>query len=185
MLLNKTEIAILEEFTKDKDKRIYGREIAKSKKMNQKTISNTLNKLEEEGIIKYKKEGKNKYYFLNTTNENIREIIHIIENIKKIKFMGDNPKINLLIRELEERTDGILIVFGSYASNTKNKNSDLDLLVIGKIKDLSDLEETFGLDINVINMTKDKFDKNQPIIKEIINNHIILKGLEEFTKMIW
>ena len=53
MLLNENAISVLSEFCSDYDKRVYGSQIAKKLKMNQKTVSNTLNALEKENILKY------------------------------------------------------------------------------------------------------------------------------------
>ena len=53
------------------------------------------------------------------------------------------------------------------------------------IKNIEDLEEIYGLKINTLKSTKDKFNKNEHIIKEIIKNHIVLKGIEGFVGLIW
>ena len=47
MLLNKNKLKILKEFSNDYGKRVYGRNIADKLKMNQKTVSNTLNELKK------------------------------------------------------------------------------------------------------------------------------------------
>jgi len=185
MLLNKTEQIILEEFTKSKGSRIYGRAIANKFNLNQKTVSNILNKLEKEDILKFKEEGKNKYYFLNKNKLEIKEIIKLIEINKKINFMGKNPKLRKLIDEIEKISKGILIIFGSYAKNTQKKDSDLDLVIIGNIGDLKEFEDSFGIEINVIKIGKNKFDQNEVFIKELMENHIILKGTGEFVDLIW
>jgi len=185
MLLNKSELKILEEFTKNKDNRIYGRAIAQKYNLNQKTISNILNNMEKQDVLKFKREGKNKYYFLNKNNQNIKEIIQLVEINKKINFTKKQIKFKELFKKLEEKTQGILIIFGSYAKTIEKKDSDLDVFVIGEIKSIKELENSFGIDINVIKIKKDKFDKNEPFIKEIMENHIILKGVEEFVDLIW
>jgi len=184
MLLNKTDVKILEEFTSDKNKRIYGGAIAKKFKLNQKTVSNILNNLEKENILKFSKEGKNKYYFLNLLNPNIKEIIKMAEINKKLVFVQKHKKFARLFDEIELRVRGIAVVFGSYAQRGEKDNSDLDLLVIGEIKDIHDLEDSFKIEINVIKSTKNKFTKNEPFVKEVMENHIVLKGLEDFVK-IW
>jgi DNA-binding MarR family transcriptional regulator len=46
MILNNKELRILTEFTSDYNSKHYGRAIASKLKMNQKTVSNILNKLE-------------------------------------------------------------------------------------------------------------------------------------------
>ena len=47
MILNINKIKILKEFSSGYHKRIYGRDIAKKLKMNQKTVSTVLNRLEK------------------------------------------------------------------------------------------------------------------------------------------
>ena len=184
MLHDKKDIKILEEFTSDKNKRIYGVAIAKKFKLNQKTVSNILNNLEKENILKFSKEGKNKYYFLNLLNPRIKEIIKMAEINKKISFIQKHKKFVGLFDEIALRVKGIAIVFGSYAQGNEKHNSDLDLLVIGEIKNVLNLEDSFKVEINIIKSTKNKFTKNKPFVKEIMENHIILKGLEEFVE-IW
>jgi len=185
MVLNTNKYKILKEYSSDYHKRIYGREIAKKLKMNQKTVSNTLNELEKGNILKYKREGKNKYYYLNEFHPHLKEVIQLIETQRKIDFLAKHNRLRELFLKLEERTQGILVIFGSYSNLSATEKSDLDVFVIGKIKDIDDLENIYDVKINIITSNKTKFDKNENIIKEIIRNHIILKGKEEFIELIW
>lgn len=181
MILHINKLAVLKEFSNDYHKSIYGREIAKKLKMNQKTVSNILNQFEKEHILKFKTEGKNKYYYLNEFYPYLKELIQQLETQRKIDFLEKYKKLRELFLKLESRTQGILVIFGSYADFTSNKNSDLDVFVIGKIKDIGDLEDIYNIKINVVKLNnKDKVNKNDHMIKEIIKNHIILKGLEDF-----
>jgi len=136
MILNDKTLNILEEFCLDYNKKIYGRQVANKLKMNQKTVSNMLNRLEKDGILKYSTEGKNKYYFLNILNPQIKDIIKILEIARKNKFIQKHSKLKDLFYALEKRANGILVIFGSYANFTSNKDSDLDVFVIGGIKDI-------------------------------------------------
>ena len=185
MILNINKFRILEEFSTDYDKRIYGREVAKKLRMNQKTVSNVLNELEKEHILKFAQEGKNKYYHLNEFYPCIKELIQLVEIQRKINFLEKYKKIKELFSKLEERTNGILIIFGSYANFSANEKSDLDVFVVGKIKNPDDLEDFYNVKINVIKIDEDRFDKNEHVIKEIIKNHIILRGTEDFIELIW
>jgi len=185
MVLNSGAMGILSEFSSDYNKKIYGREIARKLKMNQKTASNTLNRLEKAHILKFSTEGKNKYYFLNKFNPQIKEIIKLVEIDRKLRFLEKYKKIQELFDKLEKKTEGVLIVFGSYANFSANDKSDLDIFVLGKISDVGDLEEIYKIKINVVKSSKEKFDKNDNFVKEIIKNHIILKGVEDFVKLIW
>jgi len=185
MLLNKNALIILEEFCLDYSKEIYGRQIATKLKMNQKTVANILNRLEKEGILKYSSEGKNKYYSLNKLNPKTKEIIKILEIARKNIFIEKNNRIKEIFYSLEKRTLGVLIIFGSYANGTNTKDSDLDVFVVGNMEDKEDLEEMHRIRINVIKSSREKFNKEDVFIKEVIKNHIILKGVEEFIELIW
>lgn len=185
MIFDKKTFTILDEFSSDYYKKIYGRGIARKKKMNQKTVSNILNKLEKEHILKFSYEGKNKYYYLNRFNPNIKEIIKLIEIDRKIKFIEKNKGLKKLFDELEKRTQGMLVIFGSYTQGTNTEKSDLDVFVIGKISNIDDLEELYSIKINIIRSEKGKFNKKEAIIIEIIKNHIVLKGVEEFVDLLW
>lgn len=185
MIFNKNYIKILEFFSDDYNKWVYGRDIAIKLKMNQKTVSNILNKLEKDNILKFSKEGKNKYYYLNKFNSNIREVIKLIEIQRKIEFLNKYKNIKDLFDKLYEKTDGVLIVFGSYANFSSNEKSDLDISIIGKIEDIKDLEELYNIKINIINISIKNFNKEDTIIKEIIKKHIILKREDEFIRLLW
>ncbi len=185
MILNSKEIRILAEFTSDYDSKHYGRAIASKLNMNQKTVSNILNNLEKQHIIKFKQEGKNKYYFLNKLNTSTKEMIKLVEINKRIILFEKYKKLSSLFLELEKRTKGIILIFGSYANFTKNEKSDLDVFVIGSISELDDLKTLYNIKINVVKSTKEKFKSSELFFKEIMNNHVMLKGVEEFIDLVW
>ncbi len=185
MLLDKNTLNVLEAFAPDYKEKIYGSKLAKKVQMNQKTVSNILNKLEKEHLLKFTVEGKNKYYFLNNFNPQIKEIIKLIEIGRKMNFLEKYKQFRGLFQKLEERSKGAVIIFGSYAKCTPTKNSDLDIFLIGTIKNVEDLETLYGLKINIVKSKKNKFNTNEPFIKEIIKSHIILKGVEEFAELLW
>ena len=185
MLLNDRALAILEEFCSDYEKKVYGREVAGKLRMNQKTASNILNRLEKEGILKYSTQGRNKYYFLNKLNPQIKDIVKIVEIARKNKFIQKYNKLRELFYALEKRTLGILAVFGSYANFTSNKSSDLDVFVVGSIKETADLESLYKIKINIVKSDKEKIKREDIFVKEVVKNHIIIKGVEEFIELIW
>ena len=185
MLLNDKVLGVLEVFSSDYKGKVYGREIAKRQRMNQKTVANILNRLEKDNIVKFSQEGKNKYYYFNHNSPEIKEVIKFVELGKKIKFLIKYKNLRDLFAKLEERTKGMLIVFGSYASFSSTETSDLDVFIMGSISNIHDLEELYSLKINLLGADKNKFDSKQHIIKEVVKNHVILKGAEEFIELIW
>ena len=76
-----------------------------------------------------------------------------------------------------------MLVTGSYYTKKLTKKSDLDLFILGKHKDLGDLEEKNKIKINPIKAKE--FNEKEHLIKEIIKNHVVLKGVEEFTNILW
>ena len=71
----------------------------------------------------------------------------------------------------------MVILFGSYAKGIAKKDSDIDVYVDTTDKTLKRaLQETHSkLSIKI-----GKFDISDLLIKEIVKNHIVIKGVEEF-----
>jgi len=183
MLLNNKELAVLNEFASNQ--RYHGRRLANKLNMNQKTVSNVLNILEKKNFIKFTQEGKNKNYFLNKSNLLLKEALKLVEINRKIIFLEKYSKLNELFLKIEKRSKGLVLVFGSYANFSSTKNSDFDLFIIGSVNELDDLEKLYHLKINIVNSSKTKFKRDDLFVKEILKNHIILKGVENFIELIW
>jgi len=184
MLLH-NQIKIFEEFLKDFNIKITGSFIAKEKKLNQKTVSNYLNKLEKEHILKSKTQGKNKLYFLNLDNKEIvKNFIISVEHLRTINFYKKNILIKEIVGKIKYHIKGIAVIFGSYTKNTQKKDSDLDVLVIGKCneKEINNISKTYKIEINLKIYPKLEQDI---LTKEVIKNHIIIKNTEQFIEEIW
>lgn len=180
MILDKLKLSILEEFLRDYSIQLTGSEIAKKKNLNQKSVSNTLNELESINILKSKLQGRNKLFNLNLKNKNqVTTFLSAIEHMKTFEFFKNHPKISEISSKILKHSKGIVAIFGSYAKHTEKKDSDLDLLVIGKAN-RKEIEKTgllYNLEINIIEYPKIKSDH---LITEVIKNHIILNNAQEF-----
>lgn len=169
---------IFEEFLGDYSILLTGSFIAKKKKLNQKTTANYLYALEKEGIIKSKTQGKNKNYFLNLDNKEIvKNYILAVEHIRTLEFY----KTNLVVKEISEKINGHIngsaIIFGSYAKGIQKKDSDLDILIIGRCneKEIEKIGRTYHLEISL--KVYPKLEKDI-LIKEAVKNHIFIKNPE-------
>jgi len=181
MLLN-NELIIFEEFLKDFNVKITGSQIAKKNKLNQKTVSNFLNSLEKEKILKSDIQGRNKLYFLNYNNlEIIKHFIIAIEHLKTIKFYKKNILIKEISSKISKYISGTAIIFGSYVKNLQKEDSDLDILIIGKCneEEINKISNIYKLEINIKIYPKFKRDI---LINEVIKNHIIIKNSEIFVE---
>lgn len=178
-MLLKTKI--LEELLTNKE--LTASQIAKEKNLNQKTVSNYLNNLEEQLILKSRTQGKNKLYSFNIGNEpNIRNFLVALENIRTLNFYKNNLLIKEVVLKIDSLIKGIAIIFGSYAKNKQNKNSDLDILVIGKVNEdkIHTISKIYHLDISI--KCYPKFSKDL-LMEEVQKHHIIIKGAEDWIRL--
>jgi len=150
-----------------------------AKKLNEphSTILRRLNDLKNENVIDSKKEGKNKIFFLK---QNIisRNYVFQTEVYRLTKLLKKNPELDIIFEEILKKTDEKLIVlFGSYAKGLEKKNSDIDIYIETNSRSVKKVVEEVYSKINVkIGI----FDIKSPLIKEIIKDHIIVRGIETF-----
>lgn len=115
-----------------------------------------------------------------------------------IPFFSSNNLItflekNLIIREVTEKINpfikGIGIIFGSYAKETVNKDSDLDIFIAGEYneEEIKKASKIYGIEINIKCYPLKTFEKNLSkyiLLKEILKNHFVFLNSELFTKMV-
>ncbi|MDD5086672.1 MAG: nucleotidyltransferase domain-containing protein [Candidatus Nanoarchaeia archaeon] len=186
-MLHNKHFQIIEQLTGNYEQEIYGRELIGRISISQKGIALALKELEEQGILKSKKKGSMKFYSLNLNYPHIKEIISITETMKKIRFLSKNRKIAHIFKD-DSRIVGI---FGSYAKKTNNPESDIDIFIVGKKQkqDYNTKGRAFDLNISIKYFTQGEFknlliEKNN-LLKEIVKNHILIFGIEEFINTVW
>ena len=186
-MLHNKHFQIIEQLTGNYEQEIYGRELIGKVSMSQKGIALALKELEKQGILKSKKKGSMKFYSLNLNYPHAKEIISITETMKKIEFLSKNRKIAHIFKE-DNRIVGI---FGSYAKKKHKPESDIDVFIVGKKQkqDYDTKGKAFDLNISIKYFTQGEFknllsEKNN-LLKEIVKNHIIVFGIEEFINTIW
>lgn len=191
MLLNELVLVVIEEFLGNYTSSFTGSYIAKKKSLNQKSVSNILNKLENEGFLKSKTIGKNKEFFLNLANlESVKNFIIAAEHLRTANFLKKNPIIKEVVIKTKNAFDGIVVVFGSYAKGIQKKDSDLDVFVAGSYnKDaVQKISELYNLHISVKNYPasalKRALRKKDILLTEVIKNHVIISGAEEFVNTV-
>ena len=171
------------------------REMAKLTKKSHVTLLPHLKALENDKIIIPKTIVKNKAYSLNFDNIVTRSYILLAETVKSIVYLEDIFLIKKVTAEiLNLNLDGIIILFGSYAKQTFQEDSDIDLFYLGKITDaeiekIKAIGKTYGKIINVKKSTLRNFEtglrKKDPLTIEIIKNHLLLQNSEQFIGALW
>jgi len=145
--------------------------------------------LETIGLLKSRMSGRQKYYSLNTNHTLFPEFKSMI---LKTVGIGD-----VLKRVVKDRDDIIAaFIYGSYAKNTEDTESDIDIFVVGDIssKDLQEvvsaIEGETKREINPtvysLNELKKKYKaKNHFILSVFKETKLFLKGDENgFRKLV-
>ena len=171
---NNVELDVIELLLRS-DNHVRG--IAKKLEESHSTILRKLNNLKKENVIDFRREGKNKIFFLK---KNLVSKTYILqaELYKLTKLLRHNSELNVIFEEVLQKTDEKLIVlFGSYAKGLAKKDSDIDIYIETKSRNVKKSVEDIYSKINVKIGT---FDIKSPLIKEIIKDHVILRGIEVF-----
>jgi len=155
----------------------YGREIAKELGIPLTTIQRSLLELEKNNVLDVVVQGKNKVYSLKK-NLMARKFVYNAENYKMAKLLLRYPNLGPIISDvLSKNKSSLIILFGSYAKFSANKNSDIDIyLDTLNIKEKKEAEMVNSK----VNAKIGRFDVKSLLIKEIIINHVIIKGVERF-----
>jgi len=173
---SKIAVRVLGYFFANPDKRHYINELAEILSLDPGNLHRKLKELEKEGVAVYEEKGNQKYYFLNKKYPLLHEVKKIFEaehgvpqSIKKELFG---------LKGLKEA-----YIFGSYAKNSLQQESDIDLLLVGDHSSIEakrrllPLQKAIGRDINVVDMGQEEFSqakqKNDPFIKNIFSDKII------------
>ena len=153
------------------------RGIAKKLSESHTTISRKLNNLKNENVVDKRKEGKNSIFFLK---KNIISQNYILQTelYKTIKLLKKHPELSIIFEDILNKTnEKMIVLFGSYVKGLNKKNSDIDIYIETKSRNTKKLIENIHSKINVKIGT---FDIKSPLIKEIIKDHIIIRGVELF-----
>jgi predicted nucleotidyltransferase len=168
------ELEIINQLVKSNN---HVRGLAKILQESHSTISRILKKLTKENVVDFKQEGKNKKFFLKesplTKSYILKGELHKLSTLLK-----NYPTMNIIIEDILNKTnEKLIILFGSYAKFNAKKGSDIDIYIETKDRKVKKQVEEINSKINV---KIGPFDKKSPLIKEIIEDHIIIRGLEDF-----
>jgi len=180
------ELEIISLFRGNYKARFYLREISKLSKLPLKTCQNTLINLEKVKVLKSKIEGKNKYFSLNLENIKTKSYLQQAEIYRTDFFIEKQSHFKMFLKSL--KITAPIIVFGSFAKFTADKDSDLDLLIISD-KELKLPFHLLPLKPHQINMPEKTFlkaiEQQENLIKEIEENHIILNNHSFYISVMW
>ncbi len=173
------------------------REISMKTNVNYRLTHQEIISLHNQGIISIEKMGPSSICSLNIEKD--VPLYTYIESLRKDSFQLKHKSIKVILHELRRISTQYytLLVFGSYASGKEKRKSDLDLLFVipdrlSAVKFEREVKSllhslSYKLDINVITENSLMEMKNATelnIVNEVIKNHIILRGAEQYFHLL-
>lgn len=155
---SKTRRDILTLLFSNTDIKHYTRELERELGYSSGNIRRELLKLQAEGLLKTEKQGNALFYFLDKSYPLYKEIKSIISKTSGVEG---------LLRNLTNKEVSILkaFIYGSYAKGTEKGNSDIDLVIVGELKEkeflkeIRSIEEKIGREINYTLYSKKEFER--------------------------
>ncbi len=141
------------------------------------TLMRKLDKLVEDRVVDYRMEGKNKVFFIKKGLQ-AKNYVFNAERYKLIRLLNQYPELNVIVDDILKKTkERLIVLFGSYVKFSAKKDSDIDIYIETDSRKIKEEVESVHSKIRV---KIGSFDLESQLIKEIIKNHIILRGVEDF-----
>jgi len=185
---SRVRVEILSAFLMNPERELYLREVARLTGEDYKNVSMELRNLREIGLVSSRNEGNLKYFSLN------KEFV-IYEELKSI-FMKTKGAVGILREAVSTKRDiDYAFIYGSFATGEERAESDIDLMVIGRIS-LEEVlalirgpEEKLSREINVslydLQEIRKRVKDHDPFIMEVLGgSKIMLIGDENELRRI-
>lgn len=174
-LRSKLTQSVLSYFFLHEKASLYVNEMARLLQLDSGNLTRKLIELELEGILKSNMRGNQKNYSLNSSYRFFHEYKEIIK-----KSFGLEPTLKKSLKNIAGIQEAY--IFGSYAEDQLDLQSDIDLLVIGDHKtlplhkEIAIIQKKANREINLVNLTPTEFEKKKrkdPFIKSVMKTKTI------------
>ncbi len=160
---------ILNYFMLQQGAEIYVRDLARILHTESGNLTRKLIVFEEEGLLKSRWQGKQRYYSLNKSFPLFKEYKNIVS-----KTIG----LEQILKTSLGTISGIkkAVIFGSYAQEKMDSHSDIDFLVVGDHstvelqKAVAQVQKSTQRDINAISMSLQEYNDKKgkdPFLKSV------------------
>ncbi|MCK4814198.1 nucleotidyltransferase domain-containing protein [bacterium] len=190
------EYRVLFPYLSDNRRGFHVREIAREMKMNHRTAGLALDRLETHGVLRHETKGRNKIYYLSEEKPYITKPYIINVEAQRRAAISKNNLLEEMMKSLflpPVVKDSVIILFGSYARGDFSKESDIDILIIGKNEKAGESLMKFGAtyrkNMSIKTTSVNDFAKNikkkDPLLLEILEDHVILSNENAFVEILW
>ena len=183
LLGSRVKVKILRALFRFQAKTFTSRELAEQINVSHTAVLKSLGDLQGMNIIKIESHGASNLISLNRES-------YLYGELRRF-FDFEHKSLNLMTEELREmlpRAKSIAL-FGSIPMKKESLDSDIDILIISEdkskiteaiAKNQEHISRRFGNVVSAHIMTKQEFKKkkNSLFIKDVLKNHILIKGDE-------
>lgn len=169
-------------------------ELIKKTKTSPNRVLEYINELEEFEVLERTKENRKKLpvrnLYIKWDSELTLHILSLVEINKKQKIIKKYKKLRTIKKQLCPllQRGNFCIIYGSYARGGAEKDSDIDLLVVGDNLDKNKIKEVFITfpEASVKIETKKQFHSNinKPLYQNILSEHAILCNAFDYVSEI-
>ncbi len=175
-LRSKAAVKLLDYYFLNPDSQHYINELARILELDPKNTETKLKELERKGIFKSEFRGKERYFYLAKNSPLLKHYRQIF-----LKTYGMEKRLKDTMQNIKGLRKAY--IFGSYASNSMDSSSDIDILAVGTHSVLelqrviAKLQKDTGREVNVTNLNPKEFavkKKNKdPFIKRVFKTKTI------------
>ncbi|MBS3081143.1 winged helix-turn-helix transcriptional regulator [Candidatus Pacearchaeota archaeon] len=193
-LINKSEKKIITEIMKNPGLNL--REIISRTKLSPNVVTEYVNYFVKKEVIIEDRLIKNKRTYLRRFSVNYKSnlaknLISLIKESEKEEFFLKYKSLEQAFNQIVENVKKIdfILVYGSYARFAADKESDIDILIVGDITNKDEIRETLvSLEIEpsikIERLSDFKKRIGDDLHKQIIKEHILLFDSGNFIKSI-
>lgn len=158
-----------------------------------------VNKLSSFGLIKENQVKRKKKVHVRNLKFNFKNLLtkficSVVELDKKLLFFKKYKKLNsyfLQLNELFNKKIEFAVIYGSYFRLSVDKDSDLDLLIVGSpdkemLKRIKEIFVTLDSEVSIKIESTSKFLSNidKPLYQNILKEHVIVYGEMDYAKIL-
>lgn len=174
-LSSKITKKLLGYFFLHEDESLYFNEIVRRLDEDKRNLAKKINEFELMGLLTVEPKGNLKLYSVNKKFPLYKEYKKIV--LKTSGIETELKKSLLKVKGVKEA-----FIFGSYAENTMDSLSDIDVMVIGEHstiglhKALSQIQKTIEREINVTSMSQKEYraKRKDPFISKVLKGKRII-----------
>jgi len=187
----KTEDKIIRLFIEEKNPKTI-RDISKKIKSDYRITHTAIQRLLSKNILISKTIGKSVVCELNDSYYGVE--IYEAENKRREIFLK-NKNLKQMYKEIISKARSsffVFLIFGSYVKGKPTKSSDIDIIFISNEKEfeekISTILSLLPLKTHTLVFTEEEFlrmkdSKKSNVVKEAIENNIILYGIENYYRI--